>query len=662
MIWFTTALLLLIAGGVSALLLNRNDRAATVCGITGALSGTLSALTGAIYVFSAATAKMPLRQLFGVTYSADRLSAIFIIPTAVLGFFASVHSLGYMKEHGHGKLGIYWFFCNATLASMLSVTLFTKPIPFLFAWEMMGLMSFALVAFDTRAAANLKAAWVYLLACHSGAAFLILFFLFPDKAESFSNPALILFIFGTAGFGLKAGFPLLHFWLPEAHPAAPAPISAVMSGAMINLGLYGMFRFVLTGSDYTLYGYIFLALGLLAAAGGALAAFAQSNLKRLLACSSVENMGIISIGIGLGFLGLAHSRVWMFCCGFAGAFIHIFNHAVLKGTLFLGAGEVYRSTNLLDMDRLGGLMKRIPFAGKIFTLSGLSLGGLPPFNGFCGELLIYIAAFAGVVSKNKWLFASSLCAVVLLALTGGAVCGVYAKAVSGVFSGEPRSREAAEATPTPFSIKLALSALALCAVLLHLLTPLLPFLLAPLLEETGAFAPEKISKCLNTLSALLTKTIIISFAFCAIFLLLRIVRTLRERKNGSREGVTWDCGYAEPTARMEYTPTSFAQSMSDWFSIANCFRKKVIAPEGLFPGKMAISAEADDISVSKVWRPLFKISAAAAEKMHTLQSGSLHFYILVMVSALAALLIWGFVSFKTAPASENISETTEEVK
>jgi len=361
-------------GGVLSLLLTRREKAA--------------ALTGCFSCIAALAAELFFVLASGKAEVSDGL--FFLLPVVIVGFFAAVHSLGYLKGHAGPRTGVYWFFFNATIAAMLAVLRETELLRFIIAWELMGLFSFFLVMFDAAEKKVVRAAWIYLLACELGG--LLLMYVFAsDLTGSLSSP--FRFWLLAAAFGLKAGFPLLHVWLPEAHPAAPAPVSAVMSGAMIPLGFLGIFRFATLPQSA---GWFFLIIGLAGAFFGILSGMAQKNIKQLLAWSSIENIGIMAIGFGLGMLGQQHKIPLMEFAGFSGAFLHIVSHSLLKGSLFLGAGSVFHSTGTLNMDNLGGLMKKMPVTGTAFALSAAGISGLPPFAGFTGELMIYVAAFAGV--------------------------------------------------------------------------------------------------------------------------------------------------------------------------------------------------------------------------------------------------------------------------
>ena len=417
-----------------------------------------------------------------------------------------------------------------------------------------------------------------------------------------------------------------------------------MSGAMINLGFYGILRMPYAQDQATLQtlGWILLVLGLTGAFGGILFAVAQRNLKRLLAYSSIENMGILGIGFGLGFLGAAYGNGVIAVTAFSGAFLHMLNHAALKSSLFLGAGSILRSTGTLNMDRMGGLAKRMPKTFLSFLFSALSLYGLPPFNGFLGELLIYIAAFLALNAGITALTGAGLPVLLILAMVGGLAAVAYVKALGAAFLGEPRTPAAAEAQERPASMLLPLLIGAVFSFILLFSAPvLLPFfadLATSLTGQTIALSEDTIP----ALAAILAKTAIFSlFFFAAAGILLRLRRRDLAKKE-EKVKPTWDCGYAEPTARMEYTGTAFVQPVVDFFANILHPVKKVRMEKKLFPEHAEISVETEDAADRTVWNPLFHFFGKAADKIHRLQSGYLHLYVLIMVLALLAMLIWGF--------------------
>jgi formate hydrogenlyase subunit 3/multisubunit Na+/H+ antiporter MnhD subunit len=610
--------LLFLCGCLLSLLCYRKPGAAAKIGsfflITGSAAGLFNCLHCA---FSSGDSTLPL---------------LFQLPVYLVSIAAAIHSVGYLAGHGIERSGIYFALLNLTVAAMSRVTCATGNLEFLVAWEIMGLASFGLVCFDFKGRGCARAAWIYLLACQAGSAFLMALF-------GMSPGPVAAFILAFIGFGLKVGFPLLHVWLPEAHPAAPAPVSALMSGAMIPLGFYGIMRFGITDAAHLqCYGWILLVTGIAGALGGALFAIPQPNLKKLLAYSSIENMGVIAMGFGLSFMGAASGLQTMAWCGGAGALFHIINHALLKGGLFLGAGSVLKSEHTLDMDLMGGLLKRAPQSGSIFIINAFGLSGLPPFNGFISEFLIYMAAVSALLhpaSCGTAIFIAALAAFISLALTGGLAAAAYAKAVSAVFLGEPRSKSAEDAVEVPRSMRLAVAlvtflSLALTAAAMPFASTFLGNLPLPLLPEGGAGA----------MLPLLGKISIIS---TVMFILTALIIVYRAKCGGRRSAPTWDCGFTRPTARMEYTGTAFAQTITDFFAALLRPVRRIRKPESLFPTELHYDEKVKDSGIALFWQPIFNVIAAISGKLHRLQSGSLHFYILILTVALLAMLFYGLV-------------------
>ena len=556
-------------------------------------------------------------------FSVAQFSALFALPIVGVGSLAAVHATGYLHGDARRRAPWFWFYLFGTLAAMMAVVFSPGLLTFLLAWEAMGLFSTGLVGFESAEKETRKAAWIYLLACHAGAICLILAGVLALR----SNPSwTAIWYLALAGFGLKIGFPPFHVWLPEAHPAAPAPASAVMSGAMIPLGFYGLLRFFVFGADrFTVsssllphLGWSLLVLGALAALGGILFALPQRNIKRLLAFSSVENMGVIALGLSLAAWGwqAGHETVITYPA-LTGALLHVVNHAFLKGGLFLGAGSVLRMTGTLDMDRLGGLMKKMPGTGTLFALNALGLSGLPPLNAFASEFLIYLAAFQAL-SRGVCVLPASV-VLVVLALTGGIAAAAYAKTVSAVFLGEPRS-DLSAVTETPRRMVLAQTVL----FALSLLTSLV----------VAGWAQIQYGYPVLTLT-------LVVYGLVATLLGVRFALP-RGREHPRRP--TWDCGYARPTARMAWTGTAFSQPLADTFQGVLRPRVHMKHAKGFFPGDAAIAVETDDAGVTHFWGPIFHVCARLFQRAHLLQNGSLHFYVLLMILAVVALLVWGGLS------------------
>lgn len=605
---FFLPILIIGVGALAAFLLKRKPFAAAIVGCGALTAGVLSAL--ALTVF---------------TCTGYPASDIFLLPVLILALAAGFHSLGYLAGHGSERSGYYWCFFNLTVLAMIFVTQAKSPMQFLLAWEVMGAASFALVIFDRDSVKAWSAGWIYLIACHAGAAFLITIFCFP------LSPA-TLFVLALIGFGLKIGFPLLHVWLPEAHPAAPAPVSAVMSGSMIELGFFGLLSYgIVSGANWMLAGWVLTILGIVTALCGIIFAVAQSNLKKLLAYSSIENMGILSTALGLGFLGKAYGLDMLMISGFAGAAAHLLNHALLKGGLFLAAGSVFKATGTLDMDEMGGLLKRMPRTGTFFIFHGLSLCGLPPSSGFAAEFLIYTAAFVGVTSGITPLVAVSAAALVFTALTGGLAAAAFAKAIGAVFCGEPRSEKAANASEVPLSMSLPVTILFLVSFALMIVIPFA-------LDFVGNIYFPVYIREFQRLSQLSSAVAFFSCGAVALTAVFTLIRKILVRKSGQRVSLTWDCGYARPSAKMEYTATSFSRSIVDFFRFLLSPERKTVAVKEIFPENASVEENVEDGGIVRFWQPIFSLFGKAADKIHILQSGSLHFYLLVLVITLLAMI------------------------
>lgn len=602
------------AAGVFSLLCFRWRTAAGIIGLAGTV---LSAIIGVTAVCTSPPAGVEI---------------MFMLPTLLLAPAAAFHSRAYIK--GHGNPGVYWGFFNLTVSTMLALPLIEDFVPFLVVWELMGVFSFVLVMFNYKAEDMKKVAWIYLLACEAGGLLLMLFYAMAFKTDC---PKELIYILGMAGFGLKAGFPLLHLWLPEAHPAAPAPVSAIMSGAMINLGFFGIMKFVCPVGLPLWTGWSLLILGAVGSLGGIIFAFAQDNLKRLLAYSSIENMGIISMALGCAWLGGASGNQTMAVFGIAGAFIHIINHALLKGSLFLGAGQVYCAGKTLSIDRLGGMMKKLPVTGSCFSTAAVGISGLPPFNGFVGELMIYLAAFSGICSGVLALQIAGLAAALCLSLTGACAVVAFSKAVGGVFLGECRVDRAVEKeSPWMYIPVIVLLFLAVVSVFVF------PLLVPAVLKMLKVSCPEEIS---NQLVMILWAVAVFSGLFyilCGAILFFRRYLLVRGGENDT--GPTWDCGYAKPSARMEYTGSAIVQGIADLFNGFLHVRRKIEAPRGLFPDKASFEWESPDGAERFFWAPLFNMIAKISDRVHKFQSGYLHMYVLIMTAALIAMIIWAIAS------------------
>ena len=674
------AVIVAVVCGLLAFAFRRREGLPEVLGFWGVVCSTVLALPVAAMGLSGSQSLVPESlnwhlPLGMFTIGADALSSIFLLPLLILGPLAALHSRGYLKGHGHGgATGVYWLFFNLLFASMILVLCACDGVLFLLAWELMGVSSFALVVFNHKDDLARSAAWKYLVAAHIGTAFLMAMFILlgPDSVESspesnggewlwagigntygFAQIALAphagfaavaIFILALAGFGLKAGFVPFHVWLPEAHPAAPAPVSALMSGVMIKLGIYGILRVMsLMGPPCAWWGWTFIIVGAATGLYGVICALSQSDLKRLLAYSSIENMGIVALGLGIGVYGLSCDQLAIGLLGFAGAFTHILNHSAMKGLLFLSAGAVMKGTGTLEMEKLGGLMKRMPWTGSGFIIGSAAISGLPPFNGFIGEFMILLAAFEGILSGVSVMAVPSVVALGALSLIGGLAPAVFAKAAGTVFLGEPRSamaRDAKEAPPSMIASQMTLAAL---CIGLSVMAPRIVAASVPAIAGASGFQDWELSR--GAIVAL-KPLFMIGIVSSSLLVLLAVVALLRgrlPRVDVERHGPTWDCGYAEPTAKMQYTGSSLTQPLRDIFRFLFRPTESQALPSGSFPRKNgAYSSILPDIAERWLVEPIFKSVNWACWKLHTLQSGYLHVYIVLIMAALALMLLWAW--------------------
>ena len=373
----------------------------------------------------------------------------------------------------------------------------------------------------------------------------------------------ICFILALIGFGTKAGIMPFHVWLPVAHPAAPSPVSAIMSGVMIKTGIYGLVRtLTFLGMPPLWWGYLLLAIGIVSGVLGVLFALAQHDLKRLLAYHSVENIGIIIIGLGVGMIGWSSGMPVVAALGFAGALLHVINHALFKGLLFLGAGSVFHSTHNLEIDHLGGLIKKMPYTGLFFLIGAVAISGLPPLNGFVSEFIIYIASFSGAMSMSPYSSLALIGAIAGLALIGGLAAACFTKAFGIVFLGEPRSKDAENAHESSTWMTIPMMILAAACIAIGLLGAAVIQVISPVI---GVVLGNPHTGEIRIAANYLLYVTAGSTVFIVCLVAIAGLRSILISRHSVGKSVTWDCGYAAPTARMQYTASSFAQPIIDLF-------------------------------------------------------------------------------------------------
>ncbi len=648
-----SSILILLAGAALALLLRAHPSRAQAAGVWSAAAASAAGLfaaarvllTGRPEAFSAAW-NVPLGSL---TFSLDPLAAFFLVPVFLLSGLAAVYGAGYLKAYaGRKPLGLAWAAFNLLTASMAVVFTAANAVLFMTGWELMAASSFLLVLFEHEKPQARRAGFIYLAAGGAGALMLLAFFSLlapasgPLDFASFrglsGGAAAAAFLLALTGFGLKAGFIPLHVWLPEAHPAAPSHVSAVMSGVMIKTGVYGLVRalsFLKPWPEW--WGWTVLALGAASCLGGALFALAQHELKRVLAYSSIENVGIILLALGLGMTGSAHGADALAALAFAGALLHVLNHSLFKGLLFMGAGSVLHGAGTAELEALGGLAKRMPSTALLFLAGSAAACALPPFNGFAGEFLIYLGSFRSVTATGPAALAGVL-AGLALASAGALAAAAFVRAGGTAFLGEPRAARTAaahEAGAAMLAPMYVLAALCLAAGLAA------PLLLGPAAAAAAAAfgAPLGAAAALDASGPLLW----VSGSGLALLALAAAVAAARRYCLGGRkpaEAGTWDCGYAAPSPRMQYGASSFSQPLTDFFQplLRKLGQYPVISE--YFPARASFSTEAQAVFYNSFYMPAAARIRDLAYRFSWLQHGRLQIYILYIVVTLMGLLLW----------------------
>jgi len=592
----------------------------------------------------------------------DALSAFFLVAIFGLSALAAAYGGGAWRA-GPGRRGAAaWLAFNLLVASMALVVAARNGILFLFAWEMMTLASWFLVTLHHDRDEARRAGRIYLIAAHIGTAFLLVFFLglagvaptldfglsgapaaSTPAAGAFLGPS-ALFLLAVVGFGTKAGFMPLHMWLPEAHPAAPAHVSAVMSGVMIKMGIYGLLRMLpYLGPPPAWWGWLLIAIGLVSGILGVLYALAQHELKRLLAYHSIENIGIIAGGMGLGLLGTAYGTPFLAALGFSGALLHVWNHAMFKGLLFLGAGSVIHATGTGEIEHLGGLLRRMPWTGAAFLTGALAISGLPPLNGFVSEFLIYLGSFQAAAAAPGSMALAGMALIAGLALIGGLAAACFVKAFGIAFLGEPRSARASEARESGVLLRAPMAILAALCLAIGLMAPWLLPLLQPALPYGAAFPAPALAAGFGTATTILTRVTAVAGLFLLLVLAAVVLRRALLARRGVRRSGTWDCGYALPTPRMQYTASSFAQPILEVFAPLLGTRVSSLKPMGLFPDKASHATETPDSFRERVVAPIAAEVARRVAPFRRIQEGRVQVYVLYIALTLVAVLVYQFL-------------------
>jgi formate hydrogenlyase subunit 3/multisubunit Na+/H+ antiporter MnhD subunit len=643
------AIALLCLSALAAAVLTRFDRSSLAVGTAGS---TIASLTGAIGALVALLhgEHSALRGAWSLPLgephvALDALSAFFLLCVFVVSGLASLYASGYLVSYlGKRRLGAALAFFNLLIASMAGLVIARDGILFLVTWEVMSFASFFLVLFENEREDVRRAAMTYLIASQFGVVFLfVLFTLLGQSAGTFDfdrfaatgGLADACFVLAVVGFGAKAGFWPLHIWLPDAHPAAPSHVSALMSGVMIKIGAYGLLRtLTFLGPPADWWSTVLLLLGVASGLTGVVHALAQRDLKRRLAYSSVENMGLIALGIGLGLLGQSHGNALVSFFGYSGALLHVLNHGLMKGLLFQAAGSVIHGTGTRSIESLGGLYRRMPTTASSFLVGSIAICGLPPLNGFVGEWLIYVGAFRAAVSLPAAGAVSALVLIAVLALIGGLAAACFVATFGTVFLGEPRTK-----LPRVNEAGRAMRGAMLVGALLCVAIGLWPLgalrLVLPAAQLAGGIAPLA-----TDASAPLLAMSRVAFVLALLIAVLALLRYALLRKREVTQGVTWSCGYAAPSARMQYTASSFAQPLLATFAPIVHVRTQQHGPSGYFPASAHYEEHIADVAGEQLLIPGTRRLVRALSRLRVIQQGRVQLYVIYIVATLVVLLFW----------------------
>ncbi len=653
MIPYLAALGLLAAGALAGPLLARRPALALRAGSWLAVAGSVVGLAAVVpFLLGAPAAELvlPWSEPLGAFHlRLDPLSAFFEAALFAVAIPASAFGASYMKPQvGRRPLGGFVLAYGLLLVAISLVLSAADGVLFLVAWEVMTIASFVLVTFDDEKVQVRRAGFVFLVASHVGTAFLFALFLLLGRAAggfdfvrfealrgAVAAPGL-LFALGLVGFGTKAGLVPLHVWLPEAHPAAPSHVSALLSAVMIKTGVYGLLR--LLGFLPVLgvgHGLLLGAIGLGSAFFAITLTLGQGDLKKALAYSSVENVGLILLGVGLAVVAGASGHPTVAALGMGGALFHVWNHALMKGLAFLGAGTLVHAAHSQDLEKMGGLLARLPATGALFLVGMASLAALPPLSGFASEWLLYLGLLSAAGNATGSGPLLGYLAVAVLALVG-AIAAISFTRIAGVaLLGAPRSPEAARAHEGGASSWGPLALLAAGCVFFGLF-PAVPLrLVAPVAVQLGAVEAVRV---LAPAAALAEAPRLVIGLLIAIAVGLVALR--RRLGSGGADAETWGCGFTAPTSRMEYTASSYSQLVLRSGLVPRPLRPRVHvqAPRGLFPRKGSFRTDAQEPARTWLFDPLFRVLGDRMSRLRRFQAGRLNLQLLYTLVTLVVLL------------------------
>jgi len=595
-------------------------------------------------------------ELFGtVLLKIDALSAWFILTINFTTITGAIYGFNYMKRYRdrEGDITLHSIAFILVHFTLLGICSIQNGFVFLILWEIMAISVFLLVIFDHHKPDIIKAGINYLVQSHVSIVFIMLGFIYvAHKTDNYSFDAIILFtnqqssLDGTAlflfffiGFAIKAGFVPFHTWLPYAHPAAPSHVSGIMSGVVIKIGIYGILRMLLLiKTDYITIGYIILFISIFTGIYGVMLATIQHNLKKLLAYHSIENIGIIGIGIGVGCIGLGSVNKWMAILGFSGALLHTLNHSLFKSLLFYSAGNVLQAAHTVNIEKLGGIIKKMPHTSILFLIAAIAICGLPPLNGFISEFIIYGGLYNWLYSANLLSLLGIIFSVGGLVFIGGLAMLCFTKAFSIVFLGTQRDSSVNEIHETEFWQLFPMY----MSVTLMIFIGLFPSFFINILQSPVNLFTHNIVFNLNLIKVgaidSLQTVNWVFFGFLLVVILIVLIRKYFSAKKVIETGPTWACGYNKTGSKVQYTASSFVRSYSKLAKPVLEIEKKGIEISEVFPSEKHFKTDSyDKIEHFFIDYPL-KLIEKITNSFLFLQNGQLQRYILYGIIFITAIL------------------------
>lgn len=577
-----------------------------------------------------------------LNFKADYLSAWFIGLISFTFLTGTFYGLKYLEKYKAdlSKLKTHVVSYVLVYTALIDLCIIQNAIAFLVVWEIMALGSFVVIIFEWEKKDTLQAGINFLIQSHIAILLLTIGFIWVNvKTGSFDFSAITsytalhpslgigLFIIFLTGFAIKAGFVPFHTWLPLAHPAAPAHISGVMSGVIIKIGIFGILRMVtIIHTDYTLIGYFVLVVSVITGVYGVMLAIVQHNLKRLLAYHSIENIGIIGIGIGLGCLGVGMKNPALFLLGFSGALLHTLNHSLFKSLLFFAAGNVYQATHTMNVESLGGLIKKVPHTAYLFLIASLAICGLPPFNGFVSEFFIYKGLFKGLETNHFLFTLAMLFSILGLVLIGGLALICFTKAFGVVFLGNNRGNLKTENIEGTFNVvPLYFIGFAILVI------GSLPFLFSGMLLKTTSLfditnSPSAVSD-INPTFKNISVVGFVSMGFIIVILILLYVRRNMIKGRPLAECETWGCGYTGSIPKAQYTASSFIRAYRKLAELLLLIKKEKKISGSMYPAEISQTTHPyDKIEYWLIDKPIYWYKRVLNNFVF-LQNGNIQYYI-----------------------------------